>query len=194
MPPSTKKRNHAHRVPCVCCLFNCYLGHYVDTYGVTQAGVEVLPETFAAHELADRANKATSSLSGQQHATATHHDLNHSLDQDTLTGRIACLQLKENDKESKSSTSYPVSQQKQFDDLATSTSRIRWTNVRSKDNDDNNPQLVDDLQEPLPDLFTGATLREPLSQDPIEPTRRCLEATSAKESGVKVYECGKLDH
>lgn len=97
MPPSTKKQNKAHRVPCVCRAFNCYLGQYVDANGVTQAGVEVVPATFTAHEVADRVNKATSKLSGQEDASDPHHFSNQSLGQDTLIGRLARLKLNKKD-------------------------------------------------------------------------------------------------
>ncbi|EGF97889.1 uncharacterized protein MELLADRAFT_114006 [Melampsora larici-populina 98AG31] len=86
MPPKTKKKNTAHRVPCVCRAFDCCLAQYVDADGITRPGVEVLPETLAAHELADREAEATASLSN----TSYPRDLgSHTTGQDTLvSGRL----------------------------------------------------------------------------------------------------------
>jgi hypothetical protein len=85
MPPSTKKKNMPHRVRCICCKFDCYLGHYIDASGTTQTGVEVLPATRAAHELAERAEEASRNLA--------------SSDEGTLLGAISRLDLNPVDRE-----------------------------------------------------------------------------------------------
>lgn len=110
MSPITKKKTNVHRVKCVCRAFDCYLGLYVDAYGVTQAGVEVIPETFTAHELADKVKEATSRISSQREMPPSHDAPNHSPSQASLIGSIARLQLKEMNAPSQLFDSNPDSQ------------------------------------------------------------------------------------
>ncbi|KAH9818307.1 hypothetical protein DFH28DRAFT_888496 [Melampsora americana] len=72
MPGHKTKTNQLHRVPCQCQVFECYLGHYTDAYGVIQTGVEVSPETLRSHALADQRKKALSSLSSPNTPTDSH--------------------------------------------------------------------------------------------------------------------------
>lgn len=77
MPPKTNRSNDPHRVPCCCRIYKCYLGKYQDAYGVTQSGVEVLPETFRSHQLAQEREKVISGLAIEQtsrHPPATIQD------------------------------------------------------------------------------------------------------------------------
>lgn len=53
MPPRRTQSNQPHRVVCLCSAFECGVQVYPDANGVYQPGVEVLPETRAAHEHAD---------------------------------------------------------------------------------------------------------------------------------------------
>lgn len=133
MLPSTKKKNRAHRVPCVCHAFDCYLGHYIDAHGMTQVGIEVLPETFKAHKLADRVKEATSSVTARGAISASHDPSNGSLGQDTLIGPIASLRLNKSIQKTKSSDSYPVLKQPQSN--STAASGICQTSSTTKEQD-----------------------------------------------------------
>lgn len=90
---ASKKRS-AHRLTCVCRAFDCYLGQYVDANGRTQAGVEVLPATLAAHKLADRVQQATLHVSNNERFSAANPTAPYSTaEQDTLKGAISQLNL-----------------------------------------------------------------------------------------------------
>lgn len=93
MLSSSKKKNTAHRVRCVCQTFECYLGQYVDAYGINQRGVEVLPDTLAAHQLADRAAQATARLSTQRLPSNPLDLGSHTPGQDGLISAISGLRL-----------------------------------------------------------------------------------------------------
>lgn len=80
---------------CVCRSFKCYLGQYVDAYGHTQAGVEVLPTTLAAHKLADRVQQARSNDSNQRRISAANAPYSPA-GQDGLISAISHLNLTRN--------------------------------------------------------------------------------------------------
>ncbi|KAH9808405.1 hypothetical protein DFH28DRAFT_1196268, partial [Melampsora americana] len=174
MSPITKKKNNTHRVKCVCRAFDCYLGRYVDANGVTQVGVEVLPASLMAHELADKVNEATSSTSAEQDIPASHNARNRSPSQASLIGSIARLRLKEKNPQSQSSGSNPMSQQ------PIGTFEAHRTGLTPSDQDVH--PLESASREPYPgDQNTSSVL-----------SKMCLDSTSAKAAGVQVYNCDRF--
>ncbi|EGF97217.1 uncharacterized protein MELLADRAFT_70130 [Melampsora larici-populina 98AG31] len=187
MSPITKKKNNTHRVKCVCRAFDCYLGRYVDANGVTQVGVEVLPATLMAHELADKVNEATSSTSAEQDIPTSHNARNRSPSQASLIGSIARLRLKEKNPQSQSSGSNPMSQQ------PIGTFEAHRTGL-TPSNQDVHP-LESGLRGTPPELDTGTASREPYPGDQNTSSvlsKMCLDSTSAKAAGVQVYNCGEV--
>lgn len=78
MPPRKSLTNQPHRVVCMCTAYECRDQEYSDSNGVNHPGVEVLPETKAAHERADfRENFGKTSHSPSHldpHSLGTAHD------------------------------------------------------------------------------------------------------------------------
>ncbi|EGF98273.1 uncharacterized protein MELLADRAFT_113683 [Melampsora larici-populina 98AG31] len=77
MPPRHKKITKPHRVVCLCKSFNCADQIYPDANGVNHPGVEVLPETRAAHKRADYRNelREVNSLESTNVSTSSVQDL-----------------------------------------------------------------------------------------------------------------------
>lgn len=96
-PIHSSKNRSAHRVPCVCRVFECYRGQYVYADGRTQAGVEVLPATLAAHKLSDKVQQAASNVSTNQRISVVDPNAPYSTaEQESLIGAISHLHLDHN--------------------------------------------------------------------------------------------------
>ncbi|EGF97369.1 uncharacterized protein MELLADRAFT_85609 [Melampsora larici-populina 98AG31] len=184
MPPATKLKNkhNAHRVPCICRTHDCYLGQYVDAHGVTRAGVEVLPETLATHQLADRVRQAT--LSGSQRTqTVNQNDPNNTAALNTLVGTLSHLGLNSINPSSFQGYS-PLHRHTQ---ILTGRSQASEAGLLWSENE----ASKSGIQESTPVQTTHARSKGPLSdQDSDEASslpKICTAATSAKTAGVQIY-------
>ncbi|EGF97761.1 uncharacterized protein MELLADRAFT_69795 [Melampsora larici-populina 98AG31] len=155
MPAGPKKNSELHRVTCQCQAFDCYLGQYLDAYGVPQKGVEVLPDTLKTHTLADQRNKALRTLASQRP-----------------------LLLPDQNQPSADNLLQPL--QNLYLNQGTSCINSPLTGLTNEGSQNSYSNTGEDIVE----LSSNNNLSKS--------SRRCPSAISARNDGVKVYDCGRF--
>lgn len=166
MPAGPKKISELHRVTCRCQAFDCHLGQYTDAYGVQQTGVEVMPDTFKSHALADRRNKALLSVARQKPSISIDQN---GPSEDNLLQHLHNL------------------------DLNQATPRISssCTDVHDVGLQESQPSPGrDDVRQVTQDAH-NTTTRSSGNKSCGTSSRTCLAAISARNNGVKTYDCGR---
>lgn len=191
MPPQTKKSDPARRVPCRCRAFDCYLGSFQDSHGVPQIGVEVLPKTRAAHELADLRNQAQENAHSPTALLSQQSTSARSTNQDRLISPLARLSLAS--PESPTGPSSRLDRRNPYQSLKSTPCPVSHPNLgiyepRLSPSNRSEHKASSSEDESLPSSSTPSIP----NNEPSVLAKICLAATTARESGVVPYNCGAL--
>ncbi|EGF97337.1 uncharacterized protein MELLADRAFT_114421 [Melampsora larici-populina 98AG31] len=170
MPPRQHQTRQAHRVVCTCVAYECSQQQYPDANGTYHPGVEVLPETRAAHQRADFRNSLPKSPRTPGHS----NESSINLAQDNLLSPLRQLRIT-------SSPSTPRNDQHVDDELTHGRSSIHHS---SQPDEETSSQAAEVESPTIP-----ATDSLPKSQ---KSTKTCSEAALAKSSGQTVFDCDRF--
>lgn len=175
---SSRRKKEEHRVICMCTSFNCYRAEFVDAHGVRQVGLEVLPETKVAHEraaLRERARTvAAEMIPSNSGPTLPQAQRVQQATTDDLISPLSCLDLS-----SRSSGSLGTRNEPKVGFSLNESRRDLIRDAHTSVSDQTCRSARGNTQGPA--VCTPAAI-----------SKTCQEALSAKYSGMKVYNCGKL--
>lgn len=168
IPARHNQHKQPHRVVCLCKDYECRHQVYPDTNGVSHPGVEVLPETRAAHQRADvRNNLVNSARTASNSVPASPLSAHDSLISDLQQLNIISAPDLSNNQlhhQMESDVSSPVNQDTNFQGNSSEAFQIESPNL------------------PAPNVS---------SQDPkTTSTKTCSKAELARISGQQVFDCG----
>lgn len=172
MPPRQKKTNRTHRVVCVCTAYECRDQFYADADGLYHPGVELLPETQAAHQRAEFRKSLLKFPHTPDHST---HQSTSSA-QEELLSPLRNLHLV--------TTPSPTHRHESNQDQPAQPEASSDINQNLFGEDESPPPSTTESPSPSPAKKIAH------KSDQSIPTRTCSKAVLAKASGHQIYDCG----
>lgn len=164
MPQRRTQTSQAHQGVCLCTSYECGDQEYADANGVYHPGVEVLPETRAAHQRSDFRNDYSKS-SNTTSTSAHSHQASSDITQEHLLSPFRLLHIAS----------------------APSPSLDRNQEAHNRSREEDASRLASQVESPTDNV----TNQSPQRSNP-NPDKTCSQAVLAKSSGHKVFDCGKF--